>query len=185
MKSEPHLTVEHAVQVFYNRHDFGEDGGINNKIAWIKFGFFSIPIPNVQSRRKNVYLHDANHIITGYDTSWKGESAVAAWEIATGGWRKLGIPWLLTLSAMGIGVLVYPQQVLLSFKQGLSMKNSLTCGLTKNEIFRLSVTELRKFVSNHPKSNKNAFLWMIISLLVLISPWVILLVSIWGIAKLF
>ena len=70
------LTTEQAIQEFYDRHDFGEDGGVNEKYAWIRFGFISIPIPNIESRKNNVYLHDVSHVVTGHDTTWKGESAV-------------------------------------------------------------------------------------------------------------
>lgn len=33
-------TVGKSIQDFYQKNDFGEDGGINKKFAWIKFGFF-------------------------------------------------------------------------------------------------------------------------------------------------
>jgi hypothetical protein len=178
-------TVEQSIQVFYDKHDFGEDGGVNEKYAWIKFGFLSIPIPNVKSRSQNIYLHDVSHIVTGYDTSWKGESAVSAWEIASGGWDKLYIPWLLTLWAMGLGVLFYPKNVLKSFKQGLTMRNALTCGLTKAEIFNFTVTDLQKFLSNRPNNNKSPILWMTISFIVFLTPFVIGLLVLWTIIKLF
>jgi hypothetical protein len=166
-------TTGQAIQDFYDRHDFGEDGGVNEKYAWIKFGFISIPIPNAESRRNNVYFHDVNHIVTGQDTTWKGESAVSAWEIASGGWKNLYFPWLLTLWAMGLGVLFYPSSVLKSFRQGLTMNNALICGLSKNEIYQLSVTDLRAFLSNKPKRNKNPYVWMTLSFLIFLLPFLI------------
>jgi hypothetical protein len=166
-------TTGQAIQDFYDRHDFGEDGGVNEKYAWIKFGFISIPIPNAESRRNNVYLHDVSHIVTGQDTTWKGESTVSAWEVASGGWDNLYLPWLLTLWAMGLGVLFYPSSVLKSFKQGLTMNNALTCGLSKNEIYELSVTDLRAFLSNKPKRNKNPYVWMMLSFLIFLLPFLI------------
>lgn len=172
-------TVGQAIQDFYDRHDFGDDGGVNEKYAWIKFGFFSIPIPNAESRRNNVYLHDVNHIVTGYDTSWKGESAVSAWEIASGGWDSLFIPWLLTLWAMGLGVLFYPTNVLRSFKRGLTMNNALTSRLSKTEIYQLPVSDLRQLLSNKPTRKKNPYLWMLLSFLLFLIPFVLGLFSIW------
>ena len=178
-------TVGQSIQEFYDRHDFDEDGGINEKYAWIKFGFFSIPIPNAESRRKNVHLHDISHIVTGHDTTWKGESAVSAWEVASGGWNNFYIPWLLTLWAMGLGVVFYTRTTLKSFKKGLTMSNALTSGLTKNEIYKLSVTDLQRLLSNKPKSTKNPYLWMFIGFLVFIFPFVIGLVTVWTISTLF
>jgi hypothetical protein len=178
-------TVGQSIQDFYNQHDFGKDGGINEKYVWLKFGFFSIPIPNFESRRNNVYLHDVSHIITGYDTTWKGESAVSAWEVASGGWHKLYIPWILTLWAMGLGVVFYSKSTYDSFQKGLTMRNALTSGLTKNEINSLTVTELQKIVSKQPKNDKNPILWVTISFIVFITPFIVGLLSIWTILKLF
>lgn len=178
-------TVEQAIQQFYDQHDFGDDGGINEKWAWIKFGFFSIPIPNVEGRSKNIYMHDVSHIVTGNDTTWRGESAVSAWEIGAGGWGKLYIPWLLTLWAMGLGVLFYPKTVLESFKKGLTMRNALTCGLSKAEIFKFSLLDFQLFLSNKPSKKTNPFIWMAISFTVFIAPFVIAFLSVWGIFELY
>lgn len=178
-------TVAQAIQEFYNQHDFGEDGGVNEKYAWIKFGFFSIPIPNVEGRTKNIYMHDVSHIVTGNDTTWRGESAVSAWEIGAGGWKNLFVPWLLTLWAMGLGVLFYPKTVLKSFRQGLTMRNALTCGLSKAEIFKFSVVDFQLFLSNKPSNNMNPFIWMAISFAVFISPFVISSLGILIIVKLY
>lgn len=176
-------TVGQAIQHFYDLHDFGEDGGINEKFAWIKFGFFSIPIPNVEGRTKNIYMHDVSHIVTGNDTTWRGESAVSAWEIGAGGWGKLYIPWFLTLWAMGLGVLFYPNTVFKSFQKGLTMRNALTCGLTKSEIFQFSLLDFQNFLSNRASNNKNPYVWMAVSFTVFISPFVIALLSVWVILR--
>ncbi len=178
-------TVRQSIQDFYNRHDFGEEGGVNEKYAWIKFGFFSIPLPNVAGRSQNIYLHDVSHIVTGNDTTWKGESAVSAWEVASGGWDKLYVPWLLTLWAMGLGVLFYPTTTLKSFKKGLTMRNALTCGLTKAEIFNYSVPGLQKFLSDKPSNDKNPILWMMISFMAFLTPFAFGLLGLWTIIKLF
>lgn len=75
-------STKQAISKFYKDNNFAEDGGINEKYSWIKFGFFSVPIPNLESRSNSIMFHDVNHIVTGFDTNWKGESAVLAWEIA-------------------------------------------------------------------------------------------------------
>ena len=144
-----------------------------------------IPIPNAESRRNNVYLHDVSHIVTEQDTTWKGESAVSAWEIASGGWGNLYLPWLLTLWAMGLGVLFYPKSVFKSFRQGLAMDNALTCGLSKNEIYKLPVSDLREFLSNKPQRDKNPLFWMVFSFLIFLTPFIIGLLIIWAIVQVF
>jgi hypothetical protein len=172
-KIDADFTVEKAISNFYDQNDFGDDGGVSEKIAWLKFGFFSIPIPNFESRRQNVYLHDVSHIVTDNDTTWKGESAVSAWEIASGGWGKHYILWVMTLWAMGLGAVFYPVNVLNSFKKGLTMRNGLTSGLTKEAIFKSSVSALKSQLSNHPKSDKNPVFWLALSVIVFILPFLI------------
>ncbi|MBI3883954.1 MAG: hypothetical protein HY305_07055 [Sphingobacteriales bacterium] len=179
------LTVGEAIEEFYHKNNFGKDGGIHEKYAWIKFGFFSIPIPNAESRRNNVHLHDIHHLITGNNTTWKGESAVSAWEIAAGGWGKLYLPWLLTLWAMGLGVTFYPANVLKSFRQGLTMNNALTCGLSKNELYSLSISDARKILSHESKQNKNPYWWMLISFLIFAVPFLIGFIAVWKTILLF
>jgi hypothetical protein len=166
----PHHTVKEALKDFYARHNYGDEGGINERYAWIKFGFFSIPIINLEGRRRNVYLHDINHIITGYDTSWKGESSVSAWEIASGGWKKIYIIWVMALWAMGLGMIFYPVSTLRSFKNGMTMTNALTCNISKSEMLLMAVPELRNKMSNKPATNKSPLLWTIVSLVFFILP---------------
>jgi hypothetical protein len=163
-------TVGKSIQDFYKKNDFDEDGGINKKWAWIKFGFFSIPIPNFKGRKNNVYFHDIHHIISDNNTTWKGESAVSAWEISAGGWGKHYVAWLLTLWAMGLGILFYNKSTLIAFEKGLTMRNALTSGMTKAELSNLTIIELRIKVSNLKRANKNSITWAIISLTVFFAP---------------
>ncbi len=172
-------TVGEAIQEFYSKNNFGEDGGEKKRFSWIKFGFFSFPILNLNSRNKNVYLHDINHIITENETTWKGESAVSAWEIASGGWGNIYIIWFLALWAMGLGVLIYPKTILKSFKQGQTMNNALTCGLSKEKLLSFSISDLQKYVGNKPKRNNSPYFWMFISFIFFVFPFTFCLVFVW------
>lgn len=177
------MTVEHALNDFYNQYGYGEEGGINNKWDMIKFGPIALPLPNLESRRKNIYLHDISHLVTGYDVSWKGESSVSSWEIATGGWGRLYFPWLLTLWAMGVGVMLYPNRNYEAFQTGLRMKNALLSGLTKQEMYLLSLAELRVRLQRTESElvNRSYLVWASLSLLVWWSPVLVgcLLYSVW------
>ena len=177
-------TVGKSIEDFYQKNDFGEDGGINKKFAWIKFGFFSIPIPNFEGRKNNVYFHDIHHIITDNNTTWKGESAVSAWEISAGGWGKHYVAWLLTLWAMGLGILFYTKSTLIAFEKGLTMRNALTSGMTKTELSNLTISEIRTKVSNFNKAEKSSITWSIISLSVFFLPFLIGGITLFGIVNL-
>jgi hypothetical protein len=166
-------TVKEHIEQFYAINQFDEDGGVSKSWVWIKFGFISFPLPNTTSRKDNVILHDINHLITDNNTTWKGESAVSSWEIASGGWKKFYVPWVLTLWAMGLGIVFYYKSTYLSFKKGLMMRNALTVGISKSDILNYKTSDLIKQVSNHPKSNRNFYLWMMLSLFVFILPFAI------------
>ncbi len=175
--------VKDAIADFYQLNNFDEDGGASKSYVEIKFLFFSIPIPNTSSRKKNILFHDINHLITGNGTTWKGECAVASWEVASGGWKGNYVPWLLTLWAMGLGVVFYPITILEFFKKGLTMRNALTSGITKEEQLSLTISKLQERVSNLPISPMNPYLWMGISFLVFVSPFVIGLSLIWWVSS--
>ena len=144
------MIVLDAINEFYNRNNFGDDGGVSKKWVWFKFGFISIPLPNLESRSQNIYLHDINHLVSGYEANWRGESSIAGWEIASGGWGKAYFPWLLTLWAMGIGVIFYPKSTFQAYKKGLLMYNALTGQLSKQSMFSVSVDELKIKLQRSP-----------------------------------
>lgn len=166
------MTVLDAINEFYNRNNFGEDGGVSKKWVWFKFGFISIPLPNLESRSQNIYLHDINHIVSSYEANWQGESAIAGWEIASGGWEKEYFPWLLTLWAMGIGVVFYPKSTFQAFQRGLLMYNALTSKLSKQEMFSLSVDELKVKLQRTKIGNNNRsfIIWASLSVFAWVCP---------------
>ena len=167
-------TIHELIQDFYTINKFDNDGGTKKKIVWIKFGFISFPLPNFESRKENVHFHDINHIITGFDTTWKGESSISAWEVASGGWKNNFIPWLLTLWAMGLGILFYSKTTVNSFNKGLTMCNSLCCGLHYAEINSLTETELRNRLSELKLKNRNLLFWSIVSVIFFLAPFILI-----------
>ncbi|PRY28629.1 hypothetical protein CLV58_12846 [Spirosoma oryzae] len=169
------MTVEHALNEFYDEYGYGEEGGIYKKWDMIKFGPIALPLPNLESRRTNIYLHDISHLVTGYDVSWLGESSVSSWEVATGGWGRLYFPWLLTLWAMAVGVMLYPRQSYRAFQLGLRMKNAFIGGLSKPAMYRLSLAELRLRLQRMDSEwiHRSYVVWAGLSLLVWWSPFII------------
>ena len=167
------LTVKQAVSEFYKKNDFGEDGGISKNYALIKFGFFSIPIPNFESRKNNVYFHDVHHLISENGTNWKGESAVAAWEVASGGWGKFYIPWLLTLWAMGLGIVFYSNSTIAAFKKGLLMNNMISSDISKIAMDKITVNELRNLLTRTKSRERSLLAWILASLGVFFLPFIV------------
>ena len=110
-------TLGEALRTFYAAHNLGEEGGINKRWAKLKVGKFYIPFPNTQSRKKALLFHDVHHIVTGYDSDWKGEVSISAWEIASG-CREYYAAWVLDLWGMAVGLVLYPKAVFQSFVRG-------------------------------------------------------------------
>ena len=54
---------------------------------WIRtrLGRWWVPVFPVWPFRAAIVLHDLHHVVTGYSTTWEGETEVAAWEISSGG----------------------------------------------------------------------------------------------------
>ena len=53
-----------------------------------------------------VPLHDVNHILSGCDTSWRGELEIAAWELASGGCGWHLLYWIDRISFVAFGLVV-------------------------------------------------------------------------------
>ncbi|MDZ7897261.1 MAG: hypothetical protein U5N85_04430 [Arcicella sp.] len=185
-------TLQQALQVFYDNNNFGEDGGIKEDWVWIKFGVFSFPLPNFEQRKKNVWRHDANHILLGYDTSWKGEAAVSAWEIGSGGWGKFWVAWGLTLWALGVGVIFFPKSTHQAFMRGRNTLSPYLLGIEKDKILATNISQLKddfKFNDNEYQvksdDNKAYFTWSVVSVIWFLFPFVISLYILYLLFSLF
>jgi hypothetical protein len=93
--SERMTRVEHSEATigelraeYFRQRGFPADGG--SSARWVRYPLFGghVVLPNVKSRQRALPLHDLHHLVTGYDTSWRGEAEIAAWELAA------GMPWL-------------------------------------------------------------------------------------------
>jgi hypothetical protein len=184
-KKAMEITLQQSLQVFYDDNNFGEEGGAKENWVWIKFGFFSLPIPNLEQRKKNVWRHDVNHILLGYDTSWRGESAVSAWEIGSGGWGKFWIAWGLTLWALGVGIIFFPTSTYIAFVRGRHTLSPYLLGIDRGILFQKSVNDLKeqfKFNDLNLKATRSDllayFFWSTVSVIWVLFP-LITLVSLY------
>ena len=96
------MTVQDALNNFYDVNGFDDSGGANKKIAYLKIAGINVPIYNFKQRREQIWKHDINHILTDYKTDWKGETAVSGWEVATGGYG-FSMVWLPIIGGFLIG----------------------------------------------------------------------------------
>ena len=96
------LTLRDARALYFENNEFGDDGGYSKR--WVKFDLGPIPLafPNLPSRRRAVRIHDLDHVLTGYNTDLRGETEIAAYEIASG-CGNYGAAWFLNLQAFFTG----------------------------------------------------------------------------------
>lgn len=137
-------TLQQSLQVFYDDNNFGEDGGIKENWVWLKLKYFSIPMPNFEQRKSNVWKHDILHILLGYDTSWKGETSVAGWTLGSGGWGNIIIAWILDISAFGIGLVCFPKSTYQAFIRGRNSLNPHLLGIEKERLLSSDVPLLKQ-----------------------------------------
>ncbi|MFN0215449.1 MAG: hypothetical protein ACKVT2_14420 [Saprospiraceae bacterium] len=173
------LSVKEAINNFYQRNDFGDDGGLGQSVNWVKIGFLPLPIFNLPSRKKALRIHDIHHVVMGFDTSWKGETAVSAWEIGSGGWGRLWYVWLIVLSGMAGGVVLYPKSTKAAFRRGLFMRNAYLCGLDETRMMDMKVAELRQKLETGVSSGRSYFWWALLSLALVVLPTLLGLFVLW------
>ena len=135
-------TLQYHLDNFYELNGYGEEGGINNDWIWLKFKYFSLPIPNIKGRRENVWQHDMLHILLDYDTSWKGETQVSGWVMGSGGWGKFYVGWLFAFAMFGIAITFFPKSTFQSFIRGRNTLGPYLLGIEKKKLFRADIEKL-------------------------------------------
>jgi hypothetical protein len=115
------LTIRDAREAYFAANQLGT-GGYEARWVRMKIGPIPFAFPNTPGRVRAVKLHDIHHVLTEYDTSWRGEAQIAAWEIASGCGRRLAA-WVLNLWAMAIGLVIAPRAVAAAFQRGCGAHN--------------------------------------------------------------
>ena len=136
------LTVQQALSTFFEKNNLGEDGGLNKSWAWLKMGRFYIPFPNPASRKKALMFHDIHHIVTGYESNWRGEVAISAWEVS-GGCGEYGAAWVLDLWGFSLGLLVFQQRTFRAFIRGQRTRNLYHHTFTHEQVLGMKIEEVQ------------------------------------------
>jgi hypothetical protein len=115
-------TLGSARAAYWQANGFGNDGG--DSLDWVplKLWKLTLRIPNTEGRRRAVRIHDLHHIVTAYETTWMGESEIAAWELASGclAWPAATV---LNLGALAIGVVIAPMRCARAWARGRQTLN--------------------------------------------------------------
>jgi hypothetical protein len=139
------LTLPEALALlFADERVQDDDGGYSARWARLKMGPFGLAFPNTRGRLRALKLHDLHHVSTGYPTTMRGESEIAAWEIA-GSCADHRAAWLLNLLALGTGLFLAPRRCYRAFVRGRQTRNLYTMEYEEALSFG-SVGALREFL---------------------------------------
>jgi hypothetical protein len=125
------LQVKDALQLYFSKYHF-KDGGYHEKWFRIRLGRLFIPLPNIKARVDAVKIHDIHHLVTGYEANWKGETEIAAWEIASG-CDRYAVAWFLNLGSFFVGMLLYPRALFRAFTRGRRCATNLYAQTTYDD----------------------------------------------------
>ena len=110
------------------------------------FPRWSYPFPNPPARRWAVRRHDLHHVVTGYDTDYRGEIEVSAWECGAGLGRNY-VAWLIPPSLFLLGLVVRPRSTWRAFQRGRACRRSLLGhDVTYAQLLDMTVAEARVYV---------------------------------------
>lgn len=161
------MLVSEKLHQFYLANNLPINGGENESYFYLTFRYFSFKIPNFKFRKKVIHIHDIQHILYNKDITWKGEAFIAGWEIATGIWKHFPIN-ILSFWAMGIGLLLYPKEVLKGYKAGLPVQGIIDLKISKKEILKLNISDLASTIQKEKPRTFNTLTYSFNSLIALI-----------------
>jgi hypothetical protein len=140
------VTLDEALRRLYGAHGLPSDGGESSKWFHVRIGPVSIPLPNPPARQRVLFIHDTNHVLTGYNARFSdGEMSIAAFEVGAGCGRAW-VAWFFNLMLLALGAFVRPRAVLHAFVRGRRSESLYTRSETRAELRRMQVEELRALI---------------------------------------
>jgi hypothetical protein len=142
MASESKLIGE-ALKEYYTSHGLPPDGGASASFFHVKLGPITIPVPNPPARRRAVFFHDVNHLLTGYNTVFsEGEVEIAGFEIGAG-CGPYWIAWAINAPMFVIGLAINPGPTWCAFQRGRRSGSIYETADSRETLSALTVGELR------------------------------------------
>jgi hypothetical protein len=107
-----------ALARHYAAHGLPADGGESESWFRVRIGPLTIRLPNPPARKRAVFFHDTNHVLTGYNTLFSdGEMVIAGYELGSGCGRYW-IAWLINLGMFALGLVACPRPMFDAFVRG-------------------------------------------------------------------
>jgi hypothetical protein len=137
-------TPRELLPVFYEQYGLGSDGSDSCPFVRIEITKkFVLFIPNFKARKKAVLKHDIHHLVTGYPSTFKGETEISAWEIGSG-CKLYWAAWVLDLHGMMMGIPFNLKGVFNAFRRGRQTTNLYHDHWTDEQALDQTISTLQK-----------------------------------------
>ena len=153
------MTLEKLLAAFYEENGIPENGGFDKDTFEMKVLGVHLTLPNPKFRKEVIHIHDIQHLLNKCDTSWKGESFIAGWEISTGIWKYFPI-CIFSLWAMGYSLWIYPKSVFKGFKKGLNNTGIIDLKITKSEFMKMEYDQLVQIAKKERNTEMKILQWI-------------------------
>ncbi|MEO5564589.1 MAG: hypothetical protein ABIR18_14175 [Chitinophagaceae bacterium] len=164
-------TPRQLLPAFYQQYNLDDDGGQSSSYVRIEFTEkFFLYFPNFDTRRKAVFKHDVHHIATGYTSTFKGETEISAWELASG-CKRYWAAYALDLHAVMIGMLFNPAGVYKAFIKGRNTRNLYADIFTDEQLIDMPLHEIKDSLrlNDYSGKEKGSFIdWILFVLMLLL-----------------
>jgi hypothetical protein len=149
--------MEEALKRLYAAHQLPPDGGAHEAWFRVRLGPLSIPLPNPPARQRAVFIHDVNHILTGYNATFSdGEMSIAAFEVGTGCGR-VWVAWFLNLALLALGAVLRPRAVFRAFVRGRQARSLYVHATDRPALRAMTVGAIRRMIQldEHPRAPRS------------------------------
>jgi len=185
------LTISDALSRHYIAHGLPADGGESQPWFRVHIGPITLRLPNPPARRRAVFFHDVNHILTGYNTTFgDGEVAIAAFEVGSG-CGPFWIVWFINLSMFAIGLVMRPRAVFYAFVRGRQAVSLYGRREDRNTLAAMPVAEARALLRldrpPHAPTLADSLrfaAWSLVAMVVLLAPILAAFMALRGVVRL-
>ncbi len=117
---------------------------------WVRIAMWGrrVPVFPVHGFKKSLFIHDIHHVLSGYDTNWRGELEIAAWELSSGGCGRYYLYWIDRMVFTLLGLIFAPRATCRAFRRGLKHRN--TFDRDPEVVMSIEIDELRR-MTLHPE----------------------------------
>ena len=133
------MTFSSLLPAYYAEQGLPIHGGQQGWVDWISVYGVPVPIPNPPARKRALDHHDAHHMITGYQTDWRGEAEVAAWAYGARG-RSTWLALAADGAGFALGILT-PRRTARAYLRGRGCRTLYT--IERPDLLNSSLEALR------------------------------------------